>query len=82
MSLEEIKAAAIALPHDEQRRLLGFTCFLNLTSEERAEERRALTKAIANKNPGRWETLERVEEKLKDLDEADELARVAEQAPV
>ena len=75
MTAEEIQAAAEALSPEDRNRLLGFTVFLNLTPEERAETRQELTRAITTGKPGRWQTVERARTKLQDLEQADEVAR-------
>jgi hypothetical protein len=67
MSLETLKQKAAELDPAERRKLMGFLASLNVSDDERA----ALARKVDDNNPEHWLTVEQLDKKLAELDQAE-----------
>lgn len=63
MSLEDVQKAAVALPREDRKRLIGFLIDFNRTPEQRAQQQR-IFEAMDDKDPSRWVTLDEFKERV------------------
>lgn len=63
MSLEDVQKAAVALPREDRKRLIGFLLDFNRTPEQRAQQQR-IFEAMDDKDPSRWVTLDEFKDRV------------------